>query len=558
MTNAKNPPCPKCGAATLEKKSNKPGILRWFPCSQYPRCNGAVREFAAPALAARATAWDAAKATPAPAPVGPKRTPSIYQQAIYDWITTGTGNAVVEAVAGSGKTTTMVDALERTTGRVLFTAFNAAIAAELATRAPGHVTVSTLHSLGFRAVKKAFPGATVDKDGSKVDEIVMAEFPPVMDAQGDKNMPVRKVAVKLISLAKATLVDATNLSAVENMADRFGVECDDANDLRRVVQVLNRMLTLCKNDTTRVDFDDMVWFPVRLGLAVERFDWVMVDETQDMNANQLELVMMARKPGARTVCVGDRFQSIYGFRGADTQAMPNIVARLEAKVFPLSITYRCPVSHVAMAQALVPAIQARPGAPEGTIGDLMLDKALELMKTGDLVMCRTNAPLVRVAFSLIRQGRKAIIRGREIGTGLISLIRKIAGKPPCSTPELVTRMAEYLAREVAKLTAAKKSTATLMDKVETINVLAEGTATVAEIVAKIEAVFSDADAGVVCSSVHRAKGFEADRTFIVSPELMPHPSAKKAWEIEQENNIKYVALTRAKLEMYFVTIPKEG
>ena len=37
--------------------------------------------------------------------------PSVYQQGIYDFITTGQGNAVVSAVAGSGKTTTLINAL---------------------------------------------------------------------------------------------------------------------------------------------------------------------------------------------------------------------------------------------------------------------------------------------------------------------------------------------------------------------------------------------------------------------------------------------------------------
>lgn len=575
MTTTQTPRCPDCGAATVERRSNKPGVLRWFPCTRYPACKGAVREFApakrAPAPIPTSTvdlgglqgAWDGAAPTPTPppAPVGPRRIPSKYQQAIYDWIATGSGNAVVEAVAGSGKTTTMVDALALTSGRVLFTAFNAAIAKELAARAPGHVTVSTLHALGLRAVKKAVPGVVVDKDGSKLDAVTLVAFPVKPGPeQRDENFDVRRAAKRAVGLAKATLVDPRDAGAVASMLDRYGVETDDAKDLDRVVAALGGIMDSCRANTALVDFDDMVWLPVAMGWAVEKFDWVFVDETQDMNRSQLELVLAARRDGCRVVCVGDRAQSIYGFRGADCEAIPRIIERLGATVFPLSITYRCPTSHVDMARALVPAIEARPGAPVGIVRDLMLDKAMEVMVAGDLVMCRTNAPLVGVAFGLIRAGKKAIIRGREIGAGLTGLVRKLGGKgwAGMDAGTLLERLEAYRTKEMDKLTKAKKSTVTLEDKCETLRVLAEGADTAGAIVAKIETIFSDTDAGVVCSSVHRAKGFEAERTFIVSPELMPHPSAKKDWEIQSEKNIRYVALTRSKMEMVFVTIPKES
>ena len=548
-------PCPDCGAPTAERRSNRPGVARWFPCTRYPACKGAIREFTSAAQGM----WEGSTPARHEAPVmvaAPRFQPSPFQQAIFDFIKTGTGNGVVEAVAGSGKTTTMVQALGLTSGRVLFTAFNAAIAKELSTRAPGHVTVSTLHALGLRAVKKAFPDVAVDKDGEKLEVVTLAAFPVKPGSMGDENLNVRKLARRVVALAKATLVDPADVAAVGTMMDRYGVDADDSADLVRVSTALRGMLDGCAGDTSRIDFDDMVWLPVRLGLSVEKYDWIFVDETQDMNANQLELIMKARRDGTRVVCIGDRFQSIYGFRGADCEAMPNIIKRLGATVLPLSITYRCPVSHVKLAAELVPTIQARPGAPEGTISDMVLDKAMGVMTAGDLVLCRTNAPLVGVAFGLIRAGKKAIIRGRDLGTGLVSLIRKLGKGGDFS--EFMGRLAEYRTREMDKLTRTKKSTVALEDKCETITVLAEGCDTVECMIRKVEAIFSDTDAGVVCSSVHRAKGFEASRVFIVKPELMPHPSAKRAWARAQESNIKYVALTRSKSEMGFVSVPEKG
>jgi len=73
-----------------------------------------------------------------------------------------------------------------------------------------------------------------------------------------------------------------------------------------------------------------------------------------------------------------------------------------------------------------------------------------------------------------------------------------------------------------------------------------------ELVHKIEGLFSDEIEGVVCSSVHRAKGLEADRVFIIRRDLMPHPMAQSPWELVQEKNLEYVAITRSKNELIFV------
>ena len=61
--------------------------------------------------------------------------------------------------------------------------------------------------------------------------------------------------------------------------------------------------------------------------------------------------------------------------------------------------------------------------------------------------------------------------------------------------------------------------------------------------------------GVLLSSIHKAKGLEADRVFLIEPEgaPVPHPMAKQDWEIEQEWNLRYVAITRAKKELIYVS-----
>ncbi len=98
----------------------------------------------------------------AEAPAQAARAWSLYQQAIYDWVETGTGNAIVIAVAGSGKTTTGVEAVQRVvrSGKShVFLAFNKLIATELQAR---DVNGATFHSACMRVVMAAFRGAKVE------------------------------------------------------------------------------------------------------------------------------------------------------------------------------------------------------------------------------------------------------------------------------------------------------------------------------------------------------------------------------------------------------------
>jgi superfamily I DNA/RNA helicase len=174
------------------------------------------------------------------------------------------------------------------------------------------------------------------------------------------------------------------------------------------------------------------------------------------------------------------------------------------------------------------------------------------LEDGDLVLCRINAPLVPIAYSLIKRGKKAVIRGRDIGSGLLSLIDKLQ---PTNIPDLMRKIGEYRWKESERLSAAKKDAAVtaLHDKCDTLEALTEGISDLSELRARIKSIFDDdAKTGIILSSIHRAKGDEANRVWIIHPELIPHPRAKQDWEIAQERNLAYVAITRAKEELIWV------
>lgn len=528
--------CPKCGGM-MKVMHRKKDSFPFLSCRMWPACDGTRN-----VEKSNPTPHDDSTAAQPPKVF----TPSEYQKAIFDWVKNGDGHAlVVEALAGSGKTTTGVEMLKLipTDQEVAFVAFNKHIAVELQKRAPKHVNCTTYHSLGYAACRKTWGGEIQVNEG-KVDAILET----ILDKYTYKN--IFPTIRQIVSLVKANLT-GTSPEELSAIAEYHGIEMN--GDADTIFAAVSLVIERCAEMTSVVDFDDMCWLPVWHDIPCKKYDFLFIDEAQDTNKNQIALALKSVKDDGRIVAVGDRHQSLYGFRGADVDAIPNLIENLDAETLPLSITYRNPRNIVNLVNATFPSIplKAADWAKDGVIRDISEERALMEFVHGDMVLCRTNAPLVGPAFALIRRGVKATIRGRDIGKGLVSLIRKTKAS---DLPDLLKKLAEYQEKEVAKLLAADKGSQaqSVQDKVETIVALADGVYSISELEDRVEMIFSDEVEGVVFSSVHRAKGLEAERVYILHPELMPHPMAKKPWEMVQESNVQYVAYTRTLSELIFV------
>lgn len=281
---------------------------------------------------------------------------------------------------------------------------------------------------------------------------------------------------------------------------------------------------------------------------------VLVHNCQDFNNAQIQLVLNSLNGNdSKSVGVGDENQAIYGFRGASIDAMDKVRKGLKAEPYPLSITYRVPLSGVAYVNRRFPYIQfeGSPSKEDGVIDNIDNVTFTRNVKPGDMVLCRTNAPLVEPAFNLIRQGKKVTIVGRDIGNGLIEFIDRFKTG---DINTLLEKMYNYRDKEQVKLAIAGKymQLQILLDKIATIEALSDGCLTVQNITKKIGSVFSDTTQGVVFSTVHRAKGLEADNVYILYPDIIPHPMAQTSWEKRQEENLAYVAYTRHKKELHFI------
>jgi superfamily I DNA/RNA helicase len=94
----------------------------------------------------------------------------------------------------------------------------------------------------------------------------------------------------------------------------------------------------------------------------------------------------------------------------------------------------------------------------------------------------------------------------------------------------------------------------MLDTIKALEALSEGIVWSKDLLKKIDVIFTDEETDGVClSTIHKAKGLEADNVFILCDSLMPSKFATKKWEIEAEQNLIYVALTRPKKTLNYIS-----
>ena len=504
-----------------------------------------------------------------------KFTPSPYQQRIFDFVERDAGSAVVVAVAGAGKSTTLGECLVRIPEgqSVRILAFNTPIAKDFQARIEGlkvregrpfnAVRASTFHSLGFSALRKRLP-ANVQVDGGKCRKLARAWL-------GDEDYAnYADFIVKLVGLAKGEgvgcLVPDTEdfWYGLVDHHDLF-LDAEDA-DVATAVRLARDLLARSNAaaEAGSIDFDDQLYLVLKWRLRLWQNDWVFVDEAQDTNPVRRALVRLALKPQGRLLAVGDPRQAIYGFTGASHDAIDLIKRDFRAVELPLTVTYRCARAIVERARSIVPALEAREGAPEGLVECLPLFRApgsnepaaVDVLGPHDAILCRQTAPLVGCAYSLIAAGVGCTILGKDIGAGLVALVKAMRAK---GLPNLEHKLRTYRDREVAKYTAKGEETkaeavADRVACVETvIDHLDEGHRTIPALVQKLESMFSDSNGVLTLATVHKTKGKEFERVAVLRPDLSPSKWARQEWQQLQEQNLIYVRDTRAKSHLIYLT-----
>lgn len=502
---------------------------------------------------------------------------SAQQLEVIRWIYEEYGSLELSARAGCGKTFTLMQAVSAIVkahlGDVALMAYNKKIADELKFKLEqaGYdwrtAQAGTCHSFGFTAWRKMAPQVQVDSN--KLSLIVSEEsYRP----NNHIFLQAGEAIAKLCSLGKQQAIG--HLCSIDDNAkwsdiyDHYGIDSDLGDDMDKyqiidAAKVVYRIsLTKCK---TVIDFDDMILAPLIFKARFWPKDWVLLDESQDTNPARRALALAMLKPRTgRLLFVGDEMQAIYGFAGADSDAMRQLKTATNAKTLPLNVTRRCPKAVVREAQRLVPDFQAHEDAIEGVVRAIKIE-AIEAEKfcSTDAILCRNAAPLVTLAYSLISRNIACQVEGREIGTGLIKLAQRWKVK---TLDALLKKLEDHLARQSAKFmsTGQEERIEGLTDQVDCLKVIIDSCIlkkrlNVDDAVADIKSMFGDTPEGarpnvLTLSTVHKSKGREWKRVYILERrKYMPSPYAKKPWQQQQEKNLEYVAITRALEELIDIT-----
>ncbi|HZW27905.1 MAG TPA: UvrD-helicase domain-containing protein, partial [Trueperaceae bacterium] len=427
------------------------------------------------------------------------------------------------------------------------------------------------HALGLRVLRDAGRAASLDEGKYERLAATLPDAPP----------PGRAALAELARFARLELSALAGADEVAELAGRYGVElpvpADEARDL--VAELPARGA-----EASEPDYTDLLYLPVRLSLPPPRFAFVCVDEAQDLSRLALAFVERMIAVGARALFVGDPHQAIYAFAGADSRSLPRIARRTGATRLPLSVSFRCPTRHVVLARRFSPAMLPAPGAGAGTVRVSQLARLPDEARPGDLVLSRTNGPLLDLALALAAAGLPVSVLGDELLPGAEELALRLAARGRLDRAAVLAAQDEERRRLEAEhltslalphlLEASRQRHAAVA-----LALSAAGSGDVHAVTAALRRLFPAAEPAaehVLLATVHKAKGREAERVFLLAPEELgvgadrasappdmgvgppgggPSLEVRPSREAEDdaaEANVLFVALTRAKRELVLV------
>lgn len=492
-------------------------------------------------------------------------TPSPRQQVVYDTWTSTDNNILIQAVAGGAKTTTLMGVLERSEFRTLFLAFNKSIQEEIQSRIEekglSHAKAMTLHSLGLLAIKHHYGYRNVIINNSKSYQLIKylekVEASTFKKIDWNDRVKVIMTMLELNDLSRLFLTnDLKELFAHMTIMDKYYFEHE------LLPTIWSRFLEIREasyNGQVEIDFTDMIYLVVKnkLLIPIQPY-YLMIDEAQDLNLAQHYFIDLLVSQGDvhKWIAVGDRRQSIYGFSGAFSSSFDLFKEKENTIELPLDVCYRCPSAIIDEANDVYDVMTGFK-EEEGIVEDI--DDYL-LIKDGSMIVCRNTTPLIDLYFKLLPENRKVYLKGDDI---LSSITRFLKQYSTLTIGETVTKINKEIKRLDAITNKTDKDRFELYRLKENysnfrllITHFVLGNESISVLIATLKSMFveiDDPDAIVLCT-IHKSKGLESDIVYILNEFLIPSKFAKSPMQLEQEQNLKYVARTRAKKELYYLTI----
>lgn len=476
-------------------------------------------------------------------------TPSPYQQAVYDAVKNTDSDICVRATAGAGKTTTAVGCCSYIPKfkRIVFLSFSNGIIDELKKRVPQGVQASTLHSLGWRMILKAYKGVEVKEDKYFI-KAMNQSFP---GREKDKNFYRDCFIIQSIASFMRMTLTPHNFNEVKEMCEYYTLDWTEEL-IKKAIELL-----VPEKIVRVVDFEDMLYLPVITpSLIVSKYDYVILDEAQDLNNCQSKFVDLIRSNKSRLISFGDPYQSIYSFAGSSIDSFERLEQRPNTICLTLPVTYRCGKNIALKAKEVCDIIEPHESNHEGIVRSGTPYEVSE----GDLVVCRNTKPLIGLYYFLIENNIKATIVGKDIEKGLVQLANRCKsyskeGVIQNLQKEIYDLRAELQANGIQQ-TEVHPRMNNLLEKIQVLVFILKKIDRAEDLVTQIHRIFAEDRKAAKLMTLHRSKGLENKRVFILEcynhERLLPSKYAVQPWEKIQERNLDFVGRTRAMEELVFI------
>jgi superfamily I DNA/RNA helicase len=457
----------------------------------------------------------------------------------------------LRARAGTGKTYSLQQWANSSTKAGIATSFSKSTVEELVKKIT-KFPAKTFHAMGLQALKGG--GKSIKLEKGKMFEIVKAlslENDIPFETQGE----IRSLATiaKVFGIqpnpAGPEGITPNEVAIWEELATQYDIEFSDEilHWSRAAVNASN--LAFTKDGI--IDFSDMLYCAVIYPHRFSKSPIILADEVQDFNLLQHTMLKRCLLPGGRVIGAGDDRQAIYAFQGALTNSYNELVKTFGMTELPLTVSFRCPSEVIKVAQLYVPDIEAAPGCAQGAV---LYPTSLALSEVPKTVLCRNNAPLMRLALQLLVSGRTVEIAGRDIGQNLIKLTERIT-KKNLTQGEFFDKLAKWKERELIKYPKRKFS---INEKFLVLRTLASAHKDLDSMRKHLNKLYPDTKskeyrpADVHLSTIHKAKGREWPRVLFLDSHLIGKHATTEQEQL-QETNLSYVGVTRAQQELTFIS-----
>ena len=546
--------------------------------------------------------------------------PSTYQQDILDFfLNNPQSNMLVNALAGSGKSTTACMLSEHSKTSDLYIAFNASVVEEFKKKIKNPKTkVMTMHSLAYSIMlynveqeskdsgekPKGFGSQrskrTINLDNFKphkiLDEEITKRYGRYIEFA--KRVFLKDNYVNLYNLCRLTLTDMSSNKDVSRLIDDhvlflyYGDEGYSAPDISEITSTLKILDTKSRQQFETqgvIDFTDMLWITFNK-LKYDNWEvpyWALYtniycDEVQDFSNIQLNFLKFIKRTKGRYVFIGDFHQAIYNFAGANAQAfnqIPKMFAPVET--FDLPICYRCAKSHLSRVNREygIPILPCD-DAPLGFVKTIDKNKISEYAKAGDMVISRKNKWIAEVVLDLARNGTPIFIEDKEmVGAikrqilsskctsvgALKKFLQKVISNYNKKLFEIVSKNVREGGHEEEHLEAVTETNSKIDNTSFLLEILegylehhasSDSVSKFSNFIDKLLNTTPSPNCVRLCS-IHKAKGLEATNVFVLNEAKINYDFRNSKEQNIQEKNLSYIATTRAKEGLYLVKEPSK-